>query len=83
MQRIRHVKNDHVIYGQWIKDRKCFVLKTDPHGPTFDSLTAFEIYHLEQINLEIKGGGNGWRNCEVEKSDGSWVKASCYFEDKQ
>lgn len=83
MQRIRHVKNGDVLYGHWDEMHKCFRLEDDPECTTFISLTAFERYHLEKLDMELKGGGNGWRNCEVEISDDEWVRASSYQEDKQ
>jgi hypothetical protein len=82
MQKIRHVKNGDVVYAYWDETHKCFCLEDDPEC-TFVSLTAFERYHLEKLDLEIKGGGNGWRNCEVEIEDGVWIRASSYQEDKQ
>jgi hypothetical protein len=82
MQRIRHVKNGDVLYGTWDEMHNCFRLEDDPEC-VFVSLTAFERYHLEKLDLELKGGGNGWRNCEVEIEDGEWVRASSYQEDKQ
>lgn len=83
MQKIRHVKNGDVVYAYWDEIHKCFCLDDDPECK-FVSLTAFERYHLEKLDLEIKGGGNGWRNCEVEIEDDMWIKASSYYqEDKQ
>jgi hypothetical protein len=84
MQRIRHPRNlengdvRDVLYGYRDELRSCFCLEDDPEV-TFDTLSAFEKYHLKGLGIELKGGGNGWKTCEVEVG-GIWIKAHVHHE---
>lgn len=75
-QRIRHVKDGDVLMGYWDKNKFRFCLEDDPDD-NFQALTGFENHHLNLLGIETRGA-NGWRTCEVENSDGSWVKAGLY-----
>lgn len=81
-RRIRHVKNSDTLYGFWDEQNQCVRLESSPEI-NFESFSGFERYHMAQLEIETKGGANGWRNCEIETLPNNWVRASCYEKLKQ
>ena len=75
-QRVRHSRDGDTLMGYWDRDKFRFCLEGNPEV-TFQALTGFENHHLSLLGVDSRGA-NGWRTCEVEKSDGSWVKAGLY-----
>ena len=78
-QRVRHIQNEDTLMGYWDKEKSVIRLEDDP-DKTFQAFTSFDNYHRRELGITTRGA-NGWRACEVEKSDGTWIKAELYLRD--